>query len=333
MRKERHVGAYGVCLRDGQLLVIRKARGPYTGRFDLPGGGIEFGERPSETVVRECSEETGVQVVVEGLRRLLSCLVLLVLLTACTSRPAAKVPALPEGWPSEADAIIFQADPQGGLMRPVDWNAQVPWLTLLADGRLIYLDLDLPEARFRQATLSPERLALLYEKLQREMAGVEGRYQGGHWTDDATTFFYFWRPDGAQSAEVYAFTRNPSEDVEDRDALTKLRQVWSSLLAAAGESSPLYTPEAALIVAALLEPDDSRAEGEVRDWPQTLPALSRPAAYWEPLTLELSGPEAAGLIEAVPYFAQPIFRQGSDLYEVRVVPRIPLPDQWQSPRG
>ncbi|WP_158606372.1 NUDIX hydrolase [Paenibacillus ginsengarvi] len=58
----RHLGAYGICLRDGKLLVIRKNGGPYTKRFDLPGGTIEPNESLTETVHREFLEETGLQV-------------------------------------------------------------------------------------------------------------------------------------------------------------------------------------------------------------------------------------------------------------------------------
>jgi len=52
-----------VVLREGQVLLIRKARGPYAGLWDLPGGGIEFGESPEEAVLREFQEETGLAVV------------------------------------------------------------------------------------------------------------------------------------------------------------------------------------------------------------------------------------------------------------------------------
>jgi ADP-ribose pyrophosphatase YjhB (NUDIX family) len=47
------------------ILVINKAKGPYKGRYDLPGGGVEFGESPADAVVREFLEETGMSVVVK----------------------------------------------------------------------------------------------------------------------------------------------------------------------------------------------------------------------------------------------------------------------------
>lgn len=58
----KHFGVYGVCIREGRILCIRKTRGPYRGRFDLPGGTPEEGESLVETLKREILEETGFQV-------------------------------------------------------------------------------------------------------------------------------------------------------------------------------------------------------------------------------------------------------------------------------
>ena len=44
MKEMNHFGVYGVCIREGRILCIRKTRGPYRGRFDLPGGTPEEGE-------------------------------------------------------------------------------------------------------------------------------------------------------------------------------------------------------------------------------------------------------------------------------------------------
>ncbi len=53
-----HRGVYGVIMQQNKVLVIRKARGPYTGLYDLPGGSPEIGESPEQTVAREIREET-----------------------------------------------------------------------------------------------------------------------------------------------------------------------------------------------------------------------------------------------------------------------------------
>jgi len=57
-----HVGAYGIIIHDEKIILIRKARGGYKGKLDLPGGGIEHTEIPSETLKREIMEEVGVEV-------------------------------------------------------------------------------------------------------------------------------------------------------------------------------------------------------------------------------------------------------------------------------
>ena len=58
---EHRLGAYAICVDDSALLVIDKLLGPYRGRYDLPGGGIEEGETPAEAVLREVREETGLE--------------------------------------------------------------------------------------------------------------------------------------------------------------------------------------------------------------------------------------------------------------------------------
>ena len=52
-----HVGAYGIIIRDKKIALIKKARGGYKGKFDLPGGGIEHDETPLEALKRELMEE------------------------------------------------------------------------------------------------------------------------------------------------------------------------------------------------------------------------------------------------------------------------------------
>ncbi|MCX5259183.1 NUDIX hydrolase [Streptomyces canus] len=66
MRKTLRVAAYAMCVRDGQILLARWIDG---GRpeWTLPGGGMEHGEDPHDTVLREVEEETGHLVEVTGL--------------------------------------------------------------------------------------------------------------------------------------------------------------------------------------------------------------------------------------------------------------------------
>ncbi len=67
MDKYTYVGVYALIKKDDKILLIKKSRGPYLGKLDLPGGGFEFGETPLETLHREVKEETGLVVLEEKL--------------------------------------------------------------------------------------------------------------------------------------------------------------------------------------------------------------------------------------------------------------------------
>jgi 8-oxo-dGTP diphosphatase len=56
VRRFQRVGSYAVCVRDGAVLLSRFTR---SGRWTLPGGGVDHGEHPRDAVVREVFEETG----------------------------------------------------------------------------------------------------------------------------------------------------------------------------------------------------------------------------------------------------------------------------------
>lgn len=58
-----HFGVYGAIIQDGKILLIKKARGPYTGLYDVPGGSQETGEGYMDTLKREIMEETGCKVI------------------------------------------------------------------------------------------------------------------------------------------------------------------------------------------------------------------------------------------------------------------------------
>lgn len=63
----QRVAAYGIARDGDQVLLSRLSRSPHAGRWTLPGGGLDFGERPVDAVVREVHEETGLHVQVEEL--------------------------------------------------------------------------------------------------------------------------------------------------------------------------------------------------------------------------------------------------------------------------
>ncbi|WP_231952610.1 NUDIX domain-containing protein [Paenibacillus sp. AD87] len=53
------MGVYGLVTWEQKVLLIHKARGAYLGKWDLPGGRLEFGEQPETALHREIEEETG----------------------------------------------------------------------------------------------------------------------------------------------------------------------------------------------------------------------------------------------------------------------------------
>lgn len=61
-RWHRHLGVYGICVQEGKILVVNKKGGPYTNRYDLPGGTVEPHEPLVHALHRELKEETGLDV-------------------------------------------------------------------------------------------------------------------------------------------------------------------------------------------------------------------------------------------------------------------------------
>ena len=63
MKQFKHLGAYGLIIKDEKIVLIKKVGGPYNGKLDLPGGTIEWGETPEQTLIRELNEEVGIYVI------------------------------------------------------------------------------------------------------------------------------------------------------------------------------------------------------------------------------------------------------------------------------
>ena len=52
-----------ICLRAGgsEILLIKRGRTPWKGKFSFPGGFVDYGEDPEVAVLRELLEETGIE--------------------------------------------------------------------------------------------------------------------------------------------------------------------------------------------------------------------------------------------------------------------------------
>lgn len=60
------IGVYGFILNNNNelLIVQRAAHDSYPGMWEMPGGGLDYGESPKEGIEREVFEETGLKVLV-----------------------------------------------------------------------------------------------------------------------------------------------------------------------------------------------------------------------------------------------------------------------------
>ena len=51
----------GIVLKDGKILLIKRKNQPFEGKWALPGGFVEYGEKTENATVREVFEETGLK--------------------------------------------------------------------------------------------------------------------------------------------------------------------------------------------------------------------------------------------------------------------------------
>jgi 8-oxo-dGTP diphosphatase len=102
-RRRQRIAAYGVCLDDEGRILLARASPAITlqGRWFLPGGGVDHGESPTESLTREMEEESGLTVTVGSLFEVLS-----------------DVRTIPDGTSLHTVRIIYRVASWSGALRP-----------------------------------------------------------------------------------------------------------------------------------------------------------------------------------------------------------------------
>jgi len=101
--QRQRIAAYGVCVDDHDRLLLARAAPSLTlrGRWFLPGGGVQHGENPVDSLLREIHEESGLTVVLGLLLDVLS-----------------DVRTLPDGTSLHTVRLIYRVDSWQGRLRP-----------------------------------------------------------------------------------------------------------------------------------------------------------------------------------------------------------------------
>ncbi len=66
------IGSLCYVIRDGKVLLLKRARPPHVGLWSPPGGKMQVGESPQECVIREIREETGLSIQQPELRAIMT---------------------------------------------------------------------------------------------------------------------------------------------------------------------------------------------------------------------------------------------------------------------
>jgi 8-oxo-dGTP diphosphatase len=178
----RRIAAYAVSTdADGRVLLVRAStRSGTPGVWSLPGGAVDHGEDPNNTVVRETAAETGLSVAVTGLRDVL-----------------ADMRSLPHrGVTIHTDRLIYEVSVRGGNLidrvgHPTDLAR---WTTLAEAERL----------KLRPFTAAALGLSAASADLRPEEV------------PDFPSFYAYPGPDGlhrAQRFAAYAIATDPHDNL------------------------------------------------------------------------------------------------------------------------
>ena len=115
--ERQRIAAYGIVRDDEDRLLLARAAPTLSlrGRWFLPGGGVQHGEKPPNSLRREIAEESGLAIVPGPLRDVLS-----------------DVRTLPDGTSLHTVRLIYEVASWHGTLRPeVDGTTDaVAWFSL-----------------------------------------------------------------------------------------------------------------------------------------------------------------------------------------------------------
>jgi 8-oxo-dGTP diphosphatase len=57
----------GIILKNDKIVLIKRKNQPFKGKWALPGGFVEYGEKTEDAIIREVFEETGLKTMIKNL--------------------------------------------------------------------------------------------------------------------------------------------------------------------------------------------------------------------------------------------------------------------------
>ena len=108
------IGVGAVIIKEGKILLVKRAFAPGEGKWSIPGGLVELGEKLSDACERETEEETGLKV------KVLELINVFVMIERDSSRKVKYHYAL----------VDFLAKPVGGAENPNNEVLEMKWATI-----------------------------------------------------------------------------------------------------------------------------------------------------------------------------------------------------------